>query len=128
MNTIKVRGRVSTGKGAGRRFVAIPWARQQINEKLGFDPHLGTLNLRLQESVAKKLKETLKKLRGVEIASPEALFPARCFKALIMNIECAIILPEKPDYPPDVLEVIAPVHLRSRLSLRDGDEVEMAIS
>jgi riboflavin kinase len=43
------------------------------------------------------------------------------------KVEGAIIIPQVPFYPEDVLEVIAPFSLRERLKLRDGDEVRLTV-
>lgn len=41
------------------------------------------------------------------------------------KIEGAIIIPQVPDYPEDMMEVIAPVSLRKTLKLKEGDEVQL---
>ncbi len=128
MNIVTTRGTVFSGEGAGSRFVGIAWAKKQIKEKLGFTPYLGTLNIRLSKKEAKLLKKILRELDGIVITPAKGFFQARCFNALIMNkIKGAIITPEKPDYPSNVLEIIAPIHIREALSLKDSDEVEVAI-
>jgi riboflavin kinase len=128
MNKATTRGIVFAGEGVGSQYVKISWARKQIREKLGFDPYLGTLNIRLPNKQAKLLENTLKKFEGVGIKPERGFFRAHCFTALIMNkIKGAIVIPEKPDYPSNVLEIIAPVHLRKALALKDGDEVEITI-
>lgn len=128
MGAIAAKGTVFSGEGTGSRFVGIAWARKQIREKLGFDPYLGTLNVRLQESDARVLRKVLGALIGIEITPEKGFFQARCFKALVTGkVEAAIVLPEKSGYPSDVLEVIAPVCLRRVLSLEDGDEVEITV-
>ena len=128
MNTVTVKGTVFNGEGVGSQFIGIAWARKQIQEKLSFDPYLGTLNIRLTEREAKPLRKTLKKFEGVRITPKKGFFQAQCFKALIMNkIKGAIIIPQKPNYPSDVLEIIASIHLRKTLILKDNDEIEITI-
>ncbi|MFQ6068264.1 MAG: DUF120 domain-containing protein [Candidatus Bathyarchaeia archaeon] len=128
VDVVKAKGRVFTGEGVGNQFVRVVWARKQIKEKLGFDPYLGTLNIRLSERKAKLLKKTLENLKGIEIIPAKGFFRARCFNALIMNkIKGAIVIPEKPGYPSNVLEIIAPIYLREALSLKDNDDVEIMI-
>lgn len=125
---ITVRGTVSTGKGIGQHFIAIPWARKQIKEKLGFAPYLGTLNLHLPEVEAERLRTALTRFEGVEITPEPGFFAARCFSALIMSrIKGALVIPQTRDYPHEILEVIAPIDLRHRLSLEDGDEIHVTI-
>lgn len=128
MNAITVKGVVFSGERAGGHFVRIPWAKKQIKEKLGFNPHPGTLNIHFPEKEAKLLEKTFKDFKGIEITPASSFLRASCFKALIMNkVKGAIVIPEKPNYPSNVLEILAPVYLRKALSLKDNDEVEITI-
>ncbi|MFP3985122.1 MAG: DUF120 domain-containing protein [Candidatus Bathyarchaeia archaeon] len=129
MKSITIKGAVFSGEGMGQRFVRISWAKKQIQEKLCFEPYPGTLNVCISEMAAKKLRKILKRSKSIEIIPAKGFLSARCFKALIKNkIEGAIIVPMKSNYPSSVLEILAPVHLRTTLSLKDGDNVEVAIS
>jgi len=128
MRSTKAKGIVFSGEGVASQFVGIAWVKKQIKEKLGFDPCLGTLNVRLPEREAELLERFLKNCEGIEITPAKGFFRARCFKALIMNrIRGAVVIPEKPNYQSNVLEIIAPVCLRKALSLVDSDEVEITI-
>ncbi len=42
-------------------------------------------------------------------------------------IDGAIVIPQVLGYPRDLVEIIAPVNLRDRLGLKDGDEVTIEI-
>ena len=126
--SLKAIGKVCTGEGVGSRFVAISWARQQIKEKLGFDPYLGTLNICLLKGETKLVKDFLRNAKGFEIVPSKGFFKARCFHALIMErINGAIVFPDKPNYPSNILELLAPVNLRDVLSLEDNDEIRITI-
>jgi riboflavin kinase len=128
MAPLTIQGTVISGAGTGSKFTSIPWAQQQIEAKLGFHPYRGTLNLRLSQNLAAKIKRQLQKSEGITIDPAPGYFPARCFKASIMStINGAIVIPQTPDYPPALLEVIAPIDLRKALALADGDEVELTI-
>lgn len=128
MAPLIVTGKVMSGEGAGRFFVGVDWAQEQISEKLGFDPYLGTLNVRLTEREAEMLREVLKASKGIEIEPAKGYYGGHCFKALIMTkIKGAIIIPDKPGYPSTNLEIIAPVYLREALSLEDGDEIQVEV-
>ena len=118
---------VFSGKGEGAKFIKLPWVRKQITEKLGFTPHPGTLNIKLtRESL--KLRTLLGKTGAIEISPAAGFHRGRCFQAyLINNLKCAVVIPETPDYPRDVIELIAPINLREKLRLRDGDCVEVKI-
>ena len=47
LGKIVFKGSVFSGNGEGRKFIELPWVKRQIQEKLGFTPYLGTLNIRL---------------------------------------------------------------------------------
>lgn len=127
MKTSRIKGMVFSGKGEGAKFIKLPWVRKQITEKLGFTPHPGTLNIKLtRESL--KLRTLLERTEAIEISPAAGFHRGRCFKAyLINNLKCAVVIPETPDYPRDVIELIAPINLREKLRLRDGDCVEVKI-
>jgi len=105
----------------------LPWVKKQIVEKLGFEPYTGTLNIKLtKESIT--ARNQLLKRKAIEIVPVKGFCCGLCFKAWIMDkVECAIIIPQVPSYPEDVLEVVAPLFLRERLRLRDGDEVRLTV-
>jgi len=128
LKIVTLKGKVFSGQGGGTRFLRFPWVRKQIVEKLGFEPFLGTLNLRLSEESIEAKKELLKTGKAVQIVPEKGFCLGLCFKTLIMEkVEGAIVLPQVPSYPDDVLEVIAPVSLRETLRLREGDEVQLTV-
>ncbi len=126
LNGKKLEGMVFTGEGSGKKYLALPWVKQQLKEKLGYTPYLGTLNLKLTpESV--KHKQNLLKSKSSVISPAEGFCVGLLFKASVDDIDSAIIIPQVQGYPEIVLEVIAPVKLRKALKLKDGDEVTVVI-
>jgi len=126
LKTLLLEGEVFSGKGEGTEFIKLPWVRKQIKEKLGFTPYLGTLNIRLTErSVI--LKNLLKNAQGIEITPAEGFHRGVCFKAYLMGLECAVVIPEVQDYPENTLEVVAPTKLREQLKLKDGSIIEIKV-
>ena len=127
MKRIELIGTVFSGQGNGRRFLELPWVKRQVMEKLNFSPYSGTLNLKLNE-------ESMKKRKLLQKAPAEIIFPAKgyykgaLFKTYIGILECAIVIPEVPEYPDDLLEVIASENLRKLLQLEDGCEVTVTVS
>jgi len=126
MKKIILRGRVFSGGGTGSLFVNLPWAKKQFKEKLGFNPYPGTLNLQLSpETDSKELRNARK---GIKIKSPKGFREGRCFKALIMEkLWGAVVVPDIPGYPHNLLEILAPVNLRETLGLKDGVEIEVTV-
>jgi len=126
MRKIILKGRVFNGEGIGSLFVNLGWAKKQFKEKLGFKPYPGTLNLQLSPGTdVKMLRNTMK---GIKIKAPEGFHEGQCFKALIMGKHFgAVVVPDVPRYPRDLLEILAPVNLRERLGLKDGMEIEVTV-
>ena len=127
MKTLCIKGTVFSGKGEGARFIELPWVKRQIVEKLGFTPYRGTLNIELTKEEFEN-RALLEKAQAIEISPVKCFCRGRCFKANLMDrLECAIVIPEIPNYPENVIEIIAPTNLREKLQLRDGDSVEVKI-
>jgi riboflavin kinase len=126
LKKIELTGRVFSGKGEGRKFLELQWVKRQIEEKTGFIPYGGTLNLRLSREDAEK-RNVLEKSAVMKICPPEGYCSGLAFKASIGTQECAIVIPLTKDYPKDVLEVVASTNLRDRLHLRDDDEVTVSV-
>ena len=123
---ITLKGKVFSGGGTGSFFVNLPWAKKQFKEKLGFNPYPGTLNLQL--SPGTNVKELRDATKGIKIKSPEGFHEGWCFKVLIMEkLLGAVVVPDVPTYPHDLLEVLAPVNLRETLGLKDGVEIEVTV-
>ncbi len=127
MKTLCIKGTVFSGKGEGARFIGLPWVKRQIVEKLGFTPYRGTLNIELTKEEFEN-RALLEKAQTIEISPVKGFSRGRCFKANLMDrLECAIVIPEIPNYPENVIEVISRTDLREKLQLRDGDSVEVKI-
>jgi len=53
---------------------------------------------------------------------------AKCFKTIINDeVEGAIIIIERTHYDDTVLEIIAPINIRKKLGLNEGDIVEVDV-
>ncbi len=105
--------------------------RGQCRDKLGFAPFPGTLNLRA-DAVALDALRLVAIEQGVEITPPTADFcPARALPLEINGEPAAAILPEAEGFAgeahgADVIELIAPLALKEKLHLRDGDGVTLS--
>lgn len=101
----------------------LPWVKRQIKQKLSFIPYSGTLNIHLTGDI----RSVLDQAEGIKITPETGYFVGVLFRAKIGNLETAVVLPKVPGYPSDVLEIIAPVCLRERLSLEDGASVTITV-
>ena len=120
------RGKVFSGKGEGRKFIDLPWVKGQIEDKLGFTPYSGTLNIHLTKETAKN-KKLLENTKHFDIDPKKGYCTGILIKACTGNLDCAVIIPKVLNYPTDVLEVVASVCLRERLKIVDSDEVTVTV-
>lgn len=127
IRTIRIKGRVFSGSGEGTKFTELSWFKEQVRAKLGFVPYPGTLNLKLDEE-GKRARKILEKANSMVIVPEEGFCHGKCFRARVMDsINGAIVIPKVEGYPDDMLEVIAPISLREKFRLRDGDTVVLDI-
>ncbi len=127
MPQLTFEGKVFSGKGKGKSFIDLPWVKRQIQNKLGFTPYSGTLNIHLTQEGTEKRK-LLNPARGMMVEPAKGYYSGVLFKAAIDTLNCAIIIPITPNYPSDVLEVISPLYLRGQLGLTDGRLVAVAVT
>ncbi len=123
---IEVEGRIFTGRGEGRKYVELEWVKQQVKEKLGFDPYPGTLNLRLNEKDVKH-RVLLESGAELRLCHSQGYCTGLLFKAALDGMACGVVIPQVEDYPDDVLEVVASVNLKQKLRLRDDDLVTVTV-
>lgn len=127
MPQLSFEGTVYSGKGTGKNFVALPWVQTQIEQKLGFTPYPGTLNIRLTEE-AKDKRKFLDSKKGLLVKPQTGYYAGVLFRASIEFLECAVVVPLMPNYPGDVLEIISPLYLRGKLGLIDGNMVTVCVT
>lgn len=128
---VVLEGTLFSGIGEGAWYVSQTGYRKQFNEKLGFDPFPGTLNVRLKPEYEdkRKLLETLPHVQIEGFRDGERSFgPVACYRAKISDAEDgALISAVRTHYATDVIELIAPNNLRVKLGLKDGDIVKARI-
>ncbi|MBI4452206.1 CTP-dependent riboflavin kinase [Candidatus Woesearchaeota archaeon] len=120
-----VKGTIASGLGEGSYFMSMEHYKQEINKKLGFEAYPGTLNIKIKENRDELLKNTKPiQLMGY-ISSNKKFGGASCYRAKIKNINGAVIIPDINKNPKNVIEFIAPVHVKSALRLNDNEEIEI---
>lgn len=126
---IRIQGTVSGGLGEGQYYLAQPEYLSQIEEKLGFRPFPGTLNITVAEDEYSKMdlvpQSAIIQIGGFE-ADGRTFGRADCIPAEIAGTECAIVIPQRSHHR-DVLEIISEKRLRKMLALEDGDRVMVRI-
>jgi len=120
-------GAVATGQGNGKFFVEMPWVIRQLKELYVFTPYIGTLNLRLTPESTKQ-RAQLTQQNGMLIKPEKGYLPGYLYKAMLFDINCYVVLPDVPNYPKDLLEIIATENLRELLNIKDGDIITVIVS
>ena len=126
---VQIQGKVSSGLGEGQYYLAQEEYLSQIEEKLGFKPFPGTLNITVTSEEYSKL-DLLPSSAMIQIGGFEAqgrtFGKADCIPVLIGKIKCAIIIPKRSHHT-DVLEIISASQLREKVGLKDGDEIVVKV-
>jgi len=126
---VTLHGVVTDGMGEGKYYICQVGYMTQFEEKLGFKPFEGTLNIVID-------REDVSKLDVIRSAPGETIYgftqEGRTFgsaimhKARIKSIDCAIVMPDRSHYE-NVIEVVCQYHLRRTLGIDNGDRVEVRV-
>ncbi|WP_144905251.1 DUF120 domain-containing protein [Halobellus captivus] len=134
-SAVELDGTVTSGMGEGRHYISLSGYMEQFEERLGYEPFPGTLNVDLDEESV-RARSAVSSLSGIPIdgwEDDERTFgPATCYAAIVEyegeTAETAhIIVPERTHHDETQLEIIAPVRLRDALGLEDGDGVTVSV-
>ena len=119
-------GVVTSGLGQGAYFMSLPWVRDAVRRLIGFTPYPGTLNVRLDADMVGVWRR-IREAYSIALAPPPTEpCGARLFPVVVApDLEAAVIVPDVTRYGEDLLEVIAAVHVRSRLGLHDDSRVTL---
>ena len=123
----KIFGTVQSGLGEGKYYLSFKQYVYQLKEKLGFEPFLGTLNFSVDEAELSSFKKALKEIYINGFATKERSFGGLLAMKVKINgkILGAVIFPDRTNLPPDTAEVIAPINLRKKFELKDGDKIAL---
>jgi riboflavin kinase len=149
-SNVELVGRVTSGMGEGRHYISLPGYMAQFEERLGYAPFEGTLNLELTDESVRK-RSAMDALEPVPIDGWEdderTYGPAVCYAARVERVApegqrngggaaadgesyepAHVIAPERTHHDEDQLEVIAPEKLRDVLDLADGDHLTVTVT
>jgi len=122
-------GKVVSGSRRAAYFTQLDWVQEQCEEKLGFRPYPGTLNLEVPEEGFAVI-EALQNEKTVDLvpANPEFCV-AKAFPVSIGPVCGAVIVPaeEVRIHGEKIIEVLAPVRLKEALNVKDGDSVTLTL-
>ena len=116
-----MRGKIASGLGQAQYFISREGYSRQFLERLGFVPFPGTLNVRLEEPFPAELPAI--RIEGFA-EEGQSFGECKCYRIKLNGIEAAVVRPERSRYPPELIEIIAPVKLQT-LVLEDSDPFGM---
>lgn len=126
---LRFSGQVKSGLGEGRYYLSQPGYIVQFQERLGYTPYPGTLNIRVDPKELLRI-DGLRDWEGIRIdgfqASGRTFGGASCYGGRINGRPCHLIRPDRSHYQ-DVVELIAPESLRESLGVHDGDTVSVEV-
>ena len=136
LEKIVIIGTVQSGMKEGAYYVSIKGYFDQFQEKLGFLPYKGTLNLELNNTNIDLLREKLKNLKPVIIAgfkddnSERTYGVVDCYNCSISRIDnpeekikAAILDIKRTHHKKNIIEILAEPYLRDYFNLKDGDKL-----
>ncbi|MHA1240391.1 MAG: DUF120 domain-containing protein [Promethearchaeota archaeon] len=136
LGSIVILGSVQSGIKEGAYYVAIKGYFEQFQDKLGFLPYKGTLNLELNETNIDLLREKLKYIKPVIISgfkddNSERTYGSvhcyDCFMSRLDNhenkIKAAILDIQRTHHEKNTIEILAKPYLRDYFNLKDGDKL-----
>jgi len=130
---LTLKGKLFTGFGEGAYYVTRNGYLKQFTSKLGFKPYPGTLNLKLLGQADLLTRKELENFPGIVIegfSNGQRTYGAlKCFPTLVnCKVKGALLLIQRTHYNSSVVEVIAPVYLRKKLGIKDGDIVTLKVN
>ena len=121
-----VDGVIVRGLGEGTYFMSMRHYQKEIQGKLGFTAYPGTLNIKVGKRQKASLNGSGKILIEGFRKGDRAFGGIDCYKATIKNINGAVIIPHMTKHK-DVVEFIAPVHVKTKLKLKDGSKIKIEL-
>ncbi len=129
MKSIELTGKVKTGLGEGKYYMNLKGYKTQFIRKLGIDPYIGTLNIRLSRPSLKKI-EKIKRAKGILAKGfkmgKRNFGDVVCYKAQMSGIKCALVVP-KLSVHTKVAEIISSERLRKALKLKEGSKAKVLV-
>jgi riboflavin kinase len=123
-------GTVVSGLFEGAYYISRDGYRNQIRDKLGFEPFPGTLNVRIKQEDFDRRRRLEKHpstiLEGFKDGE-RSFGSCKCYPLLINDeIKGALIVADRTIHDLSTIEIVSPVYLRRHFGLGDGDPVKIS--
>lgn len=132
--SLKLTGVVFSDLGRASVFMPLDWVQQALVQMLGYAPFPATLNLRPRKGDDETTwRRVQKELQGIALPTAAGACSAQIYivdisRPVLMghrSVRGAVLLPHVSDYPIDKIEVVAPVRLKDKFKLSDGDQLTL---
>ena len=135
-STMHFEGSVASGMGEGAYYMSLEGYKRQFREKLGYEPYPGTLNVRLVDQIYMNAR------RELGVHQPSVFIDGfsdgtrtygwvKCYRARINGsptvAEAAVLVLERTHYDDAMLEMIAPVPIKQKLGIKNGDTIRIDV-
>ena len=129
---MEIKGKIVSGTHKGSYFMSLEVYKDEFQEKLGFLPFPGTLNLEVSKQDAEAifdLDDKMGIIKGQGSFGDVKFLMAELItaKSNASKINGAILFPMKTQHSNNILEFVAEVNLRKSLQLKDGDNYILEI-
>jgi len=129
----RMTGVIFSDLGQASSFMALDWVQDLLNQRLGYHPFPATLNIRPKEAEdARVWRRVQSDHAGTPLTSAsDGHCGAKLYRIAIyagangVKVGGAILLPEVNDYPPDKIEIVAPMRLKDHFQVHDGDQLTL---
>jgi len=127
---IVIEGSIVTGLGEGAYYIDI--YSTKLKEVLGFKPYLGTLNVKIKDDESRKAIGRMKNTPPLVLSGftheGRTFGDVICYRVKInQKIEAAIVIAQRTHHSEEILEVVAPIHIRKALKIGDNDKVTLTV-
>ena len=131
---IEFEGNIVSGMGEGAYYMSLEGYRKQFKEKLGYEPYLGTLNIRLTDQIYMNARLELGKRPSIFINGfsdgIRSYGWVKCYRATINDGaigNAAVLVLERTHYDDSMLEVIAPISIKRAAGVKNGDRIHVQV-
>lgn len=128
---VNLKGRVVSGMGEGAYYMSLKGYAIQFNEKIGYMPYPGTLNVKLEK---KEFTESVRQLDSLEGKIIEGFSDqkrtygwVKCFPARVNSFDCHLIRLERTHHDTSVVELISKKNIRKLSKLDDNSPVQITV-
>ncbi len=125
-NSNQLQGEVMSGVAEGKYYITV--YSKKFEEKLGFIPYPGTLNINVDSREKSLFLSGLQRLEIMEFKTKTRSFGAvYCYAVNIKIketiIKGAIVVPVRARHPDNIIELVAAYPLRKKFNLKDSDKL-----